>query len=71
MSKTKSMPGVSRHNRLSDEGLLRLEKQLASGAKMTDMVLAQWIRRYGNAARKLIREKGRYVAEFDSIDNPD
>lgn len=65
-----STPGVSRADRLSDEGLIRLEKQLQSGTKMTDMVLAQWIRRYGDPARELIREQGRYVEKFDDIDNP-
>ncbi len=63
-------PGVSRADRLSDEGLMRLKNQFESGAKMTDMVLAQWIRRYGDVARELIREQGRYVAEFDEIENP-
>ena len=70
MVTTKSNPGVSRANRLSDEGLTRLQKQLISGARMTDMVLAQWIRRYGELARELIREQGRYVAEFDEIESP-
>ena len=71
MTTTKSSPGVSRDNRLSNEGLLRLQKQLNSGSRMTDMVLAQWIRRYGDPARELIREQERYVAEFDEIENPD
>lgn len=71
MSASKSIPGVSRSNRLSDEGLMRLEKQLASGSKMTNPVLAQWIRRYGDAARELIRKQGRYVEEFDLIENPE
>jgi hypothetical protein len=63
-------PGVSRRHRLSDEGLQRLLKQLASGVNMSDTVLAQWIRRYGEPAREMIRQHGRYVAGFDEIDNP-
>ena len=70
-SHSKSLPGVSRANRLSDEGLSRLQKQLSSGAKMTDLVLAQWIRRYGELAREVIREHDRYIVEFDEIQNPD
>ncbi|MBC8212767.1 MAG: hypothetical protein H8E21_17045 [Gammaproteobacteria bacterium] len=63
-------PGVSRTNRLSDEGLQRLQKQLDSGLNMSDTVLAQWIRRYGESARVLIRQHGRYVDGFDAIENP-
>lgn len=48
-------PGVSRENRLSNEGLQRLEKQLVVGAKISEVVLAQWIRRYGDPARELIK----------------
>ncbi|MEE9493668.1 MAG: hypothetical protein V3W04_09870 [Gammaproteobacteria bacterium] len=47
-------PGVSRDNRQSDEGLQRLEKQLAYGAAISRPVLEQWIRRYGDDARKII-----------------
>lgn len=36
--KDKSVPGVSRNERLSDEGLQRLEKQLRSGS-IKDTVL--------------------------------
>ena len=52
-------PGISRDNRISEEGLGRLEKQLERGGQISDTVLAQWIRRYGDAARELIRKYGR------------
>jgi hypothetical protein len=63
-------PGVSRAQRLSDAGLARLQQQLSSGVNMTDLVLEQWIRRYGDAARELIRKHGRYTVVFDRIENP-
>jgi hypothetical protein len=47
-------PGVSRKQRISQEGLLRLEKQLRSGVNISDQVLAQWVKRYGDDARNLI-----------------
>jgi len=56
---TRKTPGISRDNRISDEGLERLEKQLQRGGQVSDAVLAQWIRRYGDAARELIRKYGR------------
>jgi len=49
-------PGVSRDDRLSDEGLSRLEKQLKSGVKISPPVLQQWIKRYGKAAESLIKQ---------------
>jgi len=58
-------PGVSREDRLSDEGLLRLEKHLISGPKMSRVVLMQWVRRYGDAARELIKEHGQYSNDMD------
>ena len=70
MQNSKPSPGVSRANRLSGEGLVRLQKQLSSGAKMSDTVLAQWIRRYGDSAREIIRLHDRYIAAFDEIENP-
>jgi hypothetical protein len=53
-------PGISRDNRLSDEGLRRLDRQLLSGSQISDSVLTQWIRRYGEPAREIIRRHGRY-----------
>lgn len=47
-------PGVSRDDRITDEGLARLEKQLASGRRVSQVVLDQWIKRYGDAARAII-----------------
>ena len=44
-------PGVERLQRISDEGLKRLEKQLRSGAKISAAVKQQWIKRYGHLAQ--------------------
>lgn len=52
----KSKPGVSREQRISNEGLARLEKQFQSGVKISDAVLQQWIKRYGDAAASIIRK---------------
>ena len=67
MSGHKSIPGVSRDNRISDEGLQRLDMQLARGGKITPAVLAQWIRRYGDAARDIIKKHGCYTEELDRV----
>ena len=56
-------PGVSREHRISDEGLQRLEQQLRRGGQISDAVLAQWIRRYGDAARDIIARHGRTPGE--------
>jgi hypothetical protein len=53
-NKQKPGPGVSREDRISADGLERLERQLASGSKINDKILQQWIRRYGSAAKELI-----------------
>ncbi len=58
-------PGISRAQRLSAEGLARLEKQLQSSAGISDQVLAQWIRRYGEDARMLILANGRKLPAID------
>ena len=47
-------PGISRETRISDEGLLRLEKQLKAGNKINQLILEQWIKRYGESAQALI-----------------
>jgi hypothetical protein len=59
-------PGITREQRLSAEGLGRLERQLKGGAQISDAVLAQWIRRYGEAARAIIRRHGRYRADLET-----
>lgn len=56
MSEQLPTPGVSRSERLTDEGLERLEKQLSAGIKISQMVLDQWIKRYGDRARKIIEK---------------
>lgn|GEM_PF-820302 len=53
-------PGIERLERFSEEGLERLERQLDHGSHISDRVLAQWIRRYGESARAIIRRHGRY-----------
>lgn len=58
-------PGVTRDERISAEGLQRLESHLKSGAKIGDAVLAQWIRRYGDAARELLKKYGCYTPELE------
>jgi len=52
----KATPGIARSERISDEGLRRLERQLANGARMKPQILQQWVRRYGEAAEKLIQK---------------
>jgi len=52
----KAVPGVSREQRISDEGLKRLEKQLQCGVNISEQVLNQWLKRYGKAARDLIEK---------------
>jgi hypothetical protein len=52
-------PGISRDQRISDEGLQRLEALLQRGGQVSDAVLVQWIRRYGDKAREIIRRHGR------------
>lgn len=67
MSEEKPTPGVAREHRVSQEGLRRLELQLQNGAPISRLVLAQWIKRYGDPARAIIKRFGRYTAELDSI----
>jgi len=67
MDSKKPRPGVSRPDRLSDEGLTRLEKQLESGVNISSPVLAQWIKRYGDSAREILKKHHRYCSEFDEI----
>ena len=61
-------PGVSRQERLSEEGLKRLEHHLQLGVAMSEQILAQWILRYGEPARTLIKQYGRYRVEFDDLE---
>jgi hypothetical protein len=59
MSDNQRTPGIEREARLSAEGLERLERLLQRGSQISDAVLAQWIRRYGEAARVIIARHGR------------
>jgi arsenate reductase-like glutaredoxin family protein len=63
----KPRPGVSRADRITNEGLARLENHLARGMQINPQVLAQWIRRYGEPARALIRQYGQYSKELDEV----
>lgn len=63
MSENKPTPGVSRESRVSPEGLERLEQHLRRGANISPMVLEQWIRRYGDAARQLIEQHKKDVGK--------
>ncbi|HEY9052394.1 MAG TPA: hypothetical protein VIQ03_12660 [Gammaproteobacteria bacterium] len=67
MNKKPPTPGVSRQNRLSDEGLQRLENQLARGMKINAPVLAQWIKRYGDPARDIIKRYNQYSPELELL----
>ncbi|MGD2119631.1 MAG: hypothetical protein PVG66_14835 [Chromatiales bacterium] len=49
-------PGISRSQRVSEEGLQRLERQLTSGARLAPEILAQWVKRYGKPAQELIEQ---------------
>ena len=69
MSGAKRRPGVSRTCTGRDEGLARLEKLLASGANISSLVLAQWIVRYGEHARQIIRKYHKYRPELDQVDD--
>lgn len=64
-SHDKRAPGVSRGDGVSDSGLARLERQLSAGAGISDLVLSQWIRRYGEPARELMRRHGRYHVDLE------
>ncbi|MDT8387323.1 MAG: hypothetical protein RQ736_07405 [Thiogranum sp.] len=67
MSNRPRSPGVSRTTH--DDGLQRLEKQLAGGVAVNVPVLAQWIRRYGEPARDIIRRHGQYCDELDFVES--
>jgi len=51
-------PGVSRDDRISDDGLERLRKQLSSGVNVSKPVLLQWVKRYGDDAKQIIEQFG-------------
>ena len=55
---SKSTPGVTREQRISNEGLVRLEKHLKSGTKINAQVLQQWVKRYGKDACVLLKQHG-------------
>jgi len=68
MSSRKSLPGISRDYRISDEGLQRLEKQLKSGAGISQQVLAQWIKRYGEPASEIIKKYTKNARQQDKAE---
>ena len=53
MNGSDGQPGVSRVERISEEGLKRLQNQLERGARISEQVKQQWVLRYGQAARDL------------------
>lgn len=63
MSERVPNPGVSREQRISDDGLHRLEKQLQSGVRIARPVLLQWVKRYGEPARAIIEQHGYTLEE--------
>lgn len=65
MSTRQPSPGVSREQRISTTGLERLERHLRDGARIGRPVLAQWIKRYGESARALIRRYGQYGEDLE------
>jgi hypothetical protein len=67
MNGDRTKPGISRQQRIGEEGLLRLEKQLVNGIRINRPVLKQWIRRYGEPARELLKQHGQYDDELDSV----
>jgi len=44
----------------------RLERHLQGGARIGRVVLAQWIKRYGEPARALIKRYGQYGGDLES-----
>lgn len=65
MNRKQSNPGVTRDDRIADEGLQRLDKQLGSGVRVSQQVLSQWIKRYGKPAVEIIKRHGCYSAALD------
>jgi hypothetical protein len=65
MNKNRPAPGVSRPERISDDGLARLEHQLASGINISPLVLAQWIKRYGEPAVAIIKKYQQHDPDAD------
>jgi hypothetical protein len=66
MTDKQPVPGIARAERLSDEGLQRLARQLAAASQISDAVLSQWLRRYGEPARALIKQHDRYHTGLES-----
>lgn len=67
MTQKPPQPGIGRMDRDAAEGLQRLQNHLQNGAAVSDRILAQWISRYGEPARALIKRYGLYRAEFDTM----
>ena len=58
-------PGIERCNRISDEGVQRLQKHLQCGTKMQPQVLAQWLKRYGEPVRCLLKQYQCYSEDLE------
>ena len=64
MTQHKPHPGVARPERDAEESLKRLAKHL-SGGTMSRVVLRQWIKRYGDKARDLIKQHKQYDDDLE------
>ena len=60
-------PGVARADRISDQGLQRLDRHLQAGVRVSNPVLAQWVKRYGEPALAVIKAHGRYSAGLQAL----
>ena len=58
-------PGIDRVDRISSQGLQRLEKQLKRGSKISALVLRQWIKRYGDPVRDMLRKYDCYTNDLE------
>ncbi len=56
MKSKKPLPGIARDNRIDEEGLRRLEQQLITGRRISQAVLDQWVKRYGEGANTIIEK---------------
>jgi hypothetical protein len=54
MTSQDKRPGITRADRVSEEGLQRLERQLQRGARISEQVKQQWVKRYGQQALDII-----------------
>lgn len=63
---TKPRPDAFPKRTTTDDGLAQLEKQLRTASAISESVLLQWIRRYGEAARVIMRRHGRNPEDIEN-----